>query len=181
MGTVQADWEANMDLLLADPPLNLMDRNWIIHTRSEERPPVNIRTGATVAHSLITDGCVIEGRVEYSVLSPGVRVRAGAVIRDSIILTDCEIGPEATVDRAILDKNVVVGEGAHIGSGMDYTPNHINPGLCTGITLVGKNTRLPAGIRAGRNCVIFSDLTEDDFLADFVASGLNHGFQPKPS
>jgi len=93
VGTVQAYWEANMDLLLADPPLHLSDRKWVIHTRSEERPPVNIRTGAAVSHSLITDGCVIEGRVEYSVLSPGVRVGAGAVVRDSIILTDCRIEP----------------------------------------------------------------------------------------
>ena len=178
VGTVQAYWEANMDLLLADQPLNLMDRNWVIHTRSEERPPVNIRIGATVAHSLITDGCIIEGRVEYSVLSPGVRVRAGAVIRDSIILTDCEIGTGATVDRTILDKNVVVGEGAQIGFGIDYTPNHLDHSLSTGITLVGKNSRLPAGLRVGRNCVIYSDLTEDDFPSDFIASGLDVGFQP---
>jgi len=178
VGTVQAYWEANMDLLLADPPLHLLDRNWVIHTRSEERPPVNIRTGATVSHSLITDGCVIEGRVEYSVLSPGVRVRAGAVVRDSIILTDCEIEPGGIVDRTILDKNVGVGEGAHIGFGTDYTPNHLNPqGLNTGITLVGKNTCLPAGLRVGRNCVIYSDLTQDDFLTDFVASGQNVGFR----
>jgi glucose-1-phosphate adenylyltransferase len=178
VGTVQAYWEANMDLLLADPPLNLTDRRWIIHTRSEERPPVNIRIGAAVAHSLITDGCVIEGRVEYSVLSPGVRVRAGAVVRDSIILTDCDIGAGATVDRAILDKNVAVGDGALIGSGMDYTLNHLDPSLSTGVTLVGKNTCLPAGLRVGRNCVIYSDLTEDDFLTDFTASGTNVGFRP---
>ncbi len=179
VGTVQAYWEANMDLLLADPPLNLQDRNWVVHTRSEERPPVNIRTGAAVSHSLITDGCVIEGRVEYSVLSPGVRVRAGAVVRDSIVFTDCDIEAGAFVDRAILDKNVVVGEGAHIGFGTDYTPNRLNPqGLNTGLTLVGKNTHLPAGLRVGRNCVIYSDLTQDDFLADFIASGQNVGFQP---
>jgi glucose-1-phosphate adenylyltransferase len=179
VGTVQAYWEANMDLLLADPPLNLQDRDWIIHTRSEERPPVNIRTGAAVSHSLITDGCVIEGQVEYSVLSPGVRVRAGAVVRDSIILTDCEIGAGATVDRAILDKNGVVGDGAHIGFGMDYTPNRLNPdGLNTGITLVGKNSRLPAGLRVGRNCVIYSDLAETDFLTDSIASGQDVGFPP---
>ena len=179
VGTVQAYWEANMDLLLADPPLNLQDRDWIIHTRSEERPPVNIRTGAAVSHSLITDGCVIEGQAEYSVLSPGVRVRAGAVVRDSIVLTDCEIGTGATVDRAILDKNVVVGDGAHIGFGMDYTPNRLNPDrLNTGITLVGKNSRLPAGLRVGRNCVIYSDLAETDFLTDSIASGQDVGFPP---
>lgn len=179
VGTVQTYWEANMDLLLADPPLNLLDRNWVIHTRSEERPPVNIRTGATVSHSLVTDGCVIEGRVEYSVLSPGVQVRAGAVVRDSILLTDCEIGAGVIVDRAILDKNTVIGEGSRIGFGTDYTPNRLNPkDLNTGITLVGKNTRLPAGLRVGRNCVIYSDLAEDDFLSDFIASGQNVGFQP---
>jgi glucose-1-phosphate adenylyltransferase len=179
VGTVQAYWEANMDLLLADPLLDLLDRNWVIHTRSEERPPVNIRTGAAVAHCLITDGCVIEGQVEYSVLSPGVRVRAGAMVRNSIVLTDCEIGAGATVDRSVLDKNVVVGEGCHVGFGMDYTFNRLNPeGLNTGITLVGKNTRLPAGLRVGRNCVIDSDLTEADFLTYFIASGQNVGFQP---
>jgi len=179
VGTVQAYWEANMDLLLADPPLQLLDRKWVIHTRSEERPPVNIRTGATVSHSLITDGCVIEGRVEYSVLSPGVRVGAGAVVRDSIILTDCRIEPGAIVDRAIVDKNVVVGEGAHIGFGTDYTANRLDPqGLNTGITLVGKNTCLPAGLRVGRNCVIYSDLIQEDFVTDFVASGQNVGFRP---
>ena len=178
VGTVQAYWEANMDLLLATPPLNLQDRNWIIHTRSEERPPVNIRIGAAVSHSLITDGCVIEGRVEYSVLSPGVRVHPGAVVRDSIVLTDCKIGPGVTIDRAILDKNVIVGEGAHVGFGMDYTPNRLKPeSLNTGITLVGKNTRLPAGLRVGRNCVIYSDLVEGDFPTDFIASGHDVGFQ----
>lgn len=177
-GTVQAYWEANMDLLLADPPLDLQERDWVIHTRSEERPPVNVRVGAAISHSLITDGCVIEGRVEYSVLSPGVRVYPGAVVCDSILLTDCEIGPGAIVDRAILDKNVALGEGAHVGFGMDYTPNRLNPkSLNTGITLVGKNTRLPANLRVGRNCVIYSDLGQDDFVSDFIASGQNIGFQ----
>jgi glucose-1-phosphate adenylyltransferase len=77
-----------------------------------------------------------------------------------------------------LDKNVIVGEGAHVGFGMDYTPNRLKPdSLNTGITLVGKNTRLPAGLRVGRNCVIYSDLVEDDFPADFIASGHDVGFR----
>lgn len=182
VGTVQAYWEANMDLLLADPPLNLQDRNWVVHTRSEERPPVNIRTGAAVSHSLITDGCVIEGRVEYSVLSPGVRVHPGAIVRDSIVLTDSEIAPGAVVDRAIVDKNVLVGEGAHVGFGMDYTPNRLSPDtLNTGLTLVGKNTHLPSGLRIGRNCVVYSDLRRGDFPTDFIASGNNVGFRSPTS
>ncbi len=106
VGTIQSYWEAHMDLLQDAPPLDLIDREWIIHTRSEERPPVNIRTGATVNHSLITDGCTIEGTVEYSILSPGVRVARGAVVKQSIIMPDTVIEAGAVIDKCIIDKNV---------------------------------------------------------------------------
>jgi glucose-1-phosphate adenylyltransferase len=179
VGTVQAYWEANMDLLLPDPPLNLFDPHWSIHTRSEERPPANIRPGATVSNSLITDGCVIQGWVEGSVLSSGVRVRPGAIVRDSIIFSDCEIGSSAIVDRAILDKHVVVGRDVHIGLGVNDKSNrsHLD-GLNIGITVVGKNSRLPPGLRVDCNCILRSDLTEDDLLADLIGSGQHIGYQP---
>jgi glucose-1-phosphate adenylyltransferase len=170
VGTVYAYWEAHMELLSDDPPLDLLDRDWIIHTRSEERPPVNIRTGAIVSHSLITDGCVIEGSVEFSVLSPGVRVHRGAVVRHSIVLTDTVIKPGAVVDRCILDKQVTVGQGAYLGWGKDYSINTLG-NLTTGITLVGKNAKLPSGLRAGRNCILVSDLSENDFTSQTVPSG----------
>ena len=133
--------------------LDLIDRDWIIHTRSEERPPVNIRTGAVVAHSLITDGCVIEGTVEYSVLSPGVYVGRGAVVRDSIILTDTVIENGAIVDRAIVDKQCIIRQNAHVGYGVDYSPNPVGD-LTSGISLVGKNATVPEDVRVGRNCIV---------------------------
>jgi glucose-1-phosphate adenylyltransferase len=179
VGTVQIYWEANMDLLLPDPPLNLSTPHWSIRTRDEERSPVNIRRGAAVSSSLITDGCVIEGRVEHSVLSPGVRVGVDAVVRDSVVFSDCEIGPGAIVDRSILDKNVVVGQCAQIGLGEDGMLDGNNTdGLSAGITLIGKNSRLPAGLRVGRSCILFSDLTEDDFQTDVVGTGQYVGHQP---
>jgi len=172
VGTIQAYWEANMDLLLDRPAFNLYSRDWVFHTRSEERPPVKVKTGATIHRSLICDGCVIEGTVEYSILSPGVQVRAGAVVRDSIIMTDSVIGPEAVLDRVILDKNVIVGKGAHLGFGEDYTPNRDQPDqLRTGISLVGKNTVLPPGIIVGRNVVIGSDLPESAIPGPVIPSG----------
>jgi glucose-1-phosphate adenylyltransferase len=172
IGTIQAYWEANMDLLLDRPSFNLYSRDWVIHTRSEERPPAKIKTGATIHRSLICDGCEIEGTVEYSVLSPGVQVRTGAVVRDSIIMTDSIIGPEAVLDRVIVDKNVIVGKGTHLGFGEDYTPNESQPQpLRTGISLVGKNTRLPPGIVVGRNVVIGSDLLESLIPAPMITSG----------
>jgi len=170
VGTIQAYWEAHMDLLADNPPIDLNDRNWIIHTRSEERPPVNIRTGAVVLHSLITDGCLIEGTVEYSVLSPGVRVERGAVVRYSIVMTDAVIRAGAMVDRSIMDKQVEIGAGAYVGHGMDYSPNRATD-LSSGLTLVGKNAVIPPNIKIGRNCIIAGDVHPQDFTADHVPSG----------
>jgi len=174
VGTIQSYWEAHMDLLADTPPIDLLDREWVIHTRSEERPPVNIRTGATVNHSLITDGCVVEGSVEYSVLSPGVRVKRGAVVRYSIVMTDAVIEQGAMVDRCIIDKNVIIGRGACVGYGSDYTPN-ANPDLhlSTGITVIGKNTIVPPEFRIGRNVIVGSDLNDDAFSGSHLPSGQN--------
>jgi glucose-1-phosphate adenylyltransferase len=171
VGTIQSYWEAHMDLLQDSPPLDLLDREWIIHTRSEERPPVNIRTGATVNHSLITDGCTIEGTVEYSVLSPGVRVARGAVVKQSIILPDTVIEAGAVIDKCIVDKNVVVGRFAQVGYGADYTPIK-EIGLSTGITVIGKGTIIPPDIKIGRNVVVGSDLNDDMFHGDIPSGTL---------
>ena len=176
VGTVQAYWEAHMDLLEETPLLDLQDREWIIHTRSEERPPVNIHTGASIGHSLISDGCTIEGAVEYSVLSPGVRVKPGAIVRNSIVMTDTVIEEMSTVDRAIIDKNVVVGERARVGVGDDFhVPNQTDPRLSTGLTLVGKNTAIPQGMSVGRNCVVNTDLGPLDFASRVLPSGATLG------
>jgi glucose-1-phosphate adenylyltransferase len=106
-----------MELLKNPPSLNLYDRTWITHTRSEERPPVHITAGANIKNSMLSNGVSIsEGAiVENSVLSPGVFVGQGAVIRDSIILNDSYIEAGATLERVILDKIVVIGDGASVG------------------------------------------------------------------
>ena len=142
-----------MALLEDNPELDLYDRDWLIHTRSEERAPAKIGPTAQVHRSLISHGCVINGMVVNSVLSPGVRVDVGAVVRDSIIMFDTVIRSGAVVDRAILDKEVVVGQTAIVGDGPDFdTPNRQEPGrLTTGITVVGKQSVVPRGVRLGRN------------------------------
>ena len=174
VGTIEAYWQAHMDLLVDKPRLDMLDRGWVIHTRSEERPPVSIRSQATIVNSLITDGCVIEGTVEQSVLSPGVMVQQGAVVRHSILMTDTVIEEGAVVDHAILDKRVRVGAGARVGWGDDQTPN-ASAGLDGGITVAGKNTSIPAGARIGRNCVIGTDLGANSFEEDTIPSGTTVG------
>lgn len=174
VGTMEAYWQAHMDLLLEKSRLNLLDREWIIHTRSQERPPVNVRREATVICSLIADGCVIGGTVEHSVLSPGVVVQRGAIVRHSIIMTDVVIEENAVVDHAILDKRVRVGAGAWIGWGDDLTPND-SAGLHSGLTVVGKNTPIPADTYIGHNCAIAADLSEDDLKQNPIPSATTIG------
>ena len=153
VGTIQSFWETNMALLDDNPELDLYDKDWVIHTRSEERAPAKVGPTAQVHKSLISHGCVIAGTVVNSVLSPGVRVDVGAVVRDSIIMFDSVIRSGAVVDRAILDKEVVVGQGAIVGDGpYDDRPNKQEPGrLNTGITVIGKRAVVPRGVRIGRN------------------------------
>ncbi|MBX5444417.1 glucose-1-phosphate adenylyltransferase [Sphaerobacter sp.] len=173
VGTIQSYWEANMALLEDVPALNLYDPNWRIHTRSEERPPAKIMDGSVVSRSLISHGAIIiRGRVEHSVLSPGVVVHEGAVVRDSIIMTDAVIGPGAVIDRCIIDKEVRVGAGAYLGYGDDYTPNWLEPKrVNTGITIVGRNAIVPSNVRIGRNVLIGTDVTEADFPTNEIPSG----------
>jgi glucose-1-phosphate adenylyltransferase len=173
VGTVDSYWRAQMELLDDHPPLDLYDRSWVIHTRSEERAPARVGPTASVHRSLISHGCLIAGTVERSVLSPGVRVDPGAIVRDSVVMFDCHIRAGAVVDRSILDKYVSVGPNAVIGMGDDFTtPNKAEPTrLNTGITLVGKRAAIPAGARIGRNVRIGEDVRAADFASRTVRSG----------
>ncbi len=173
VGTIQSYWEANLALLADAPELDLYDREWVIHTRSEERAPAKIGATAQVHRSLISHGCVINGSVVNSVLSPGVVVDVGAVVRDSIIMFDSIIRPGAVIDRAILDKEVAVGSGAIVGEGTDYDEvNRREPGrLNTGITVIGKRAVIPRGVRIGRNVLIGEGVRAADFPSRVVRSG----------
>jgi glucose-1-phosphate adenylyltransferase len=164
VGTVESYWRTSLDLLSDDPGIELNDLGWLIYTKSEERPPARFGPEAVVSRSMISHGCVIDGRVEHSVLSPGVHVAAGASVRDSIVMFDADIGPGAVLDSAIVDKEATIGADARIGTGDDLRANRDEPErLASGITLVGKRARVPAGIEVGRNCRIDPGAVERDF------------------
>ena len=164
VGTVESYWATNLDLLGDDPGIELNDLGWLIYTKSEERPPARIGPSASVSRSMISHGCVIDGLVEHSVLSPGVRVAAGAEVRDSIVLFDAVIEEGAVLDRAIVDKEAHVGRRARVGVGDDLTPNRAEPErLTAGITLVGKRARIPRDVEIGRNARIDPGVIERDF------------------
>jgi glucose-1-phosphate adenylyltransferase len=180
VGTIQSYWEANLALLEDHAALDLYDRDWLIHTRSEERAPAQVGPTAQVHRSLISHGCIINGTVVNSVLSPGVRVDVGAVVRDSIVMFDSVIRSGAVVDRAILDKQFVVGSGAIVGSGpYDDRPSKQEPTrLNTGITVVGKRAVVPRGTRIGRNVRVAADVRISDWSKKVIKSGESVDMKP---
>jgi glucose-1-phosphate adenylyltransferase len=176
VGTVQAYWEANMSLLAESPALDLYDREWVVHTRSQERAPSRIGPNAQTHGNLLSNGCQVDGAVERSVLSPGVRVAEGAIVRDSIILNDTVVGPGAVVDRCIVDKGVVIGAGARVGDGDDNTANVAMPEVInTGITLIGKGSVVPESMVLGRNVVVHAHTGPEAFRRKKAPSGSDIG------
>ena len=158
VGTMDSYWATNLALLEPNPALDLYSSHWPIHTRSEERPAAKLGPQAKVVSSMISNGCIIRGLVNNSVLSPGVYVSPGAVVKDSIIMNDAWIGPGAHVNKAVLDKEVMIGAGAVVGIGDESVANEAMPDrLFAGITVIGKNSFVPDGAQIGRNVLINSD------------------------
>jgi len=135
-------------------------------------PPVKLGPEAQVSRSLVSHGCIINGKVLNSVLSPSVYVEEGAQVVDSIVLDDTTISQDAVVHYSIVDKQCYIAPGCCIGYGDDYTPNKDEPlYLNCGITVVGKGARLPLGLKVGRNCRINSGVRESDFATLLIPSG----------
>jgi len=172
VGTISSYWETNLALLQGQAGLDLYDPGWVIHTRSKERPPVKLGAAGQSCNSLLSNGCIVDGVVINSILSPGVIVEAGAVIRDSIIMNDTILRPGAQVDRCILDKEIEVGAEAQVGLGKENTPNELEPAnINTGITIVGKRAKIPAQAMIGRNCRIDPNTRAEDYERLDIPSG----------
>jgi len=169
VGTIQAYWEANMDILRPDS--GILPQAWGIHTNVEaegrltDRPPARFGGKTRLQNALVPAGCVINGTVINSVLAPGVVVEEGAVVRNSILFADCVVKKNAVVDLAVCDKGTIIGERAVLGLGENYeVKNRQHPKhLYSGITLTGKRAAVPAGATVGRNCIIDPYTTESAY------------------
>ncbi|MEX0786866.1 MAG: glucose-1-phosphate adenylyltransferase, partial [Dehalococcoidia bacterium] len=118
-------------------------------------PPVKVGPRAQISRSILSVGSIVNGRVEHSILSPGVFIEEGAVVRDSILFDDTRVQAGAVVEHAVLDKQVSVGRDCRVGYGDDWTVNRERPDIVnSGVAIVGKRAELLPGVRIGRNCVI---------------------------
>lgn len=178
VGTIQSYWQANMDLLNDDS--GIAPEIWGIrpnvdssNTRTADFPPARFLAGSKCRKSMISAGCIIEGEVYNSVLSPGVRVGKGAIVRDSILLHDVVVGEQSRVDLAVIDKRCYITPESIVGYGEDKSivntdfPTH----LYTGITLLGKDSHIPNKYTIGRNCIVNIRAKENDFPENELKSG----------
>lgn len=172
VGTIESYWQANMDLIVDLPELNLYDSETEVRTVYQNMPPAKLGPNAQIARGFVSNGAIINGRVENSVIFPRVFVEEDAVVKDSIIFDDVTVGKGATVDRSIVDKQVWIGPRCCIGCGNDFTANQEEPEyLNTGITIVGKGAKIPSDVNVGRNCKIGCWVESTDFTSQLIPSG----------
>ena len=124
IGTIDAYYEANMELIQPNPTFNLYDQEWPLRTFQEQYPPVKtVHAGdkeegrvGLVLDSIVSEGCVVSGgRVQRSILSPNVRINSYSEVYDSILMESVNVGRHAKIKRAIIDKDVSIPQGMVIG------------------------------------------------------------------
>ena len=157
VGTVDSLWEANLDLLNPNIDLNLGDKNWRIYSRNEGVPPQYISENAVVENSLITDGCDISGKVDYSILFKNVTIEDGASAEYSLIMPGAVIKKGAKVRYSIIAENAVVEENAVVGED-PQTTNAEN----WGITVVGDNLTVGKNAKVSANKMIVENVKEGE-------------------
>lgn len=157
VGTIDSLWEANMDLLDPKVPMSLYDPSWKIYARNPVLPPHYIAPTAHVQNSMITEGCVIEGEVDFSVIFSGVTIEEGASVRDSIIMPGSVVKKGASVHYAIVAENVVIGENAMVGARPEKVENLTE----WGVTVLASEVTIGAGAVIAPKSMIEEDVLEE--------------------
>jgi glucose-1-phosphate adenylyltransferase len=172
VGTIESYWQANMDLIVDLPELNLYNPENEIRTIVQGYPPVKIGPRAQISRALACNGAIINGTVIESIISPKVFIEEDAIVKNSIIFEDSTIGRGSIIENCIIDKQVWISRGCHVGMGDDFTPNKEEPEyLTTGITIIGKGARIPSEVMIGKNCKIEPWVEASDFASTTVPSG----------
>ena len=147
VGTITSLWDANMDML-STTLINLYDPAWPISSRSPICPPHFTGENASIVHSIVTEGCEIDGTVENSVLSSAVKVGTGANVVYSVLMPGAVVEEGATVEYAIVGENTVVHKGAHVGTPPDGTD-------AWGVATCGPNIEIREGAQVPAGAMIY--------------------------
>ena len=148
VGTITSLWDANMDML-STTLINLYDPEWPISARSPISPPHYAGEKAEIIHSIVTEGCEIDGHVENSVLSTSVTVGKGAKILYSVLMPGVVVEDGAVVEYAMIGENTVIGKGAHVGSQPDGSEGW-------GVATCGPDIEIKAGATVAAGAMIYT-------------------------
>jgi glucose-1-phosphate adenylyltransferase len=165
IGTPEAYYAANMELLAAAPGFSL-DGTRPVLTQRLNLPPPYVSNRATVINSLVSPGCVIKGHVKNSILSPGVWVDEGAEVWKSVVMSNAFIGYNSMVDGCVLDEKVTIGRLCYIGFGESFLLGDRD------ITVVGKGINVPSRTVIGRGSRVQPGARMSELKSNPVASGL---------
>lgn len=151
--TIEEYWQTNMDLLGPEPKIRFDE--WNVRTNLEHRgirdcQPLKIGRQAAISDSLIYNGCIVEGRVEHSILFPGTRVEKGALVKDSVLFFNNAVGKGAELHKVISDVNTTFGREVMIGAADTPEPKHA--------TVIGWNNFITAGTIIGSGCTVYPSL-----------------------
>jgi len=142
VGTIQSLWEANMDLIDNPPKFDINDRKWLIYSRNPVLGPQYIGPNASVTNSTVTEGCIVDGKVDHSILFDEVEIAQGAEIYDSVIMPGAIIGKNAIIKKTIIGPGAVIGDGVKIGTENIENNPYASP-MCThDIVLVEGNVKI---------------------------------------
>ncbi len=158
VGTIDSLWEANLDLLNPKVDLDLSDNSWKIYSKTASAPPHFVSDKAKVENSMISEGCEIDGDVDYSVLFSNVTVEEGAKVRYSIVMPGTVIKKGAVVEYSIVAENAVIEENAHVGE----SPEEIASLDDWGIAVVGEKVKVGKGAGVKAKAMIDEDVKGDE-------------------
>ncbi len=154
VGTINSLWDANLDLLNPKVDLDLNDDSWRIYSRSPAAPPHYIGENAKVENSMITEGCEIEGNIDFSVLFANVTVEEGADVKYSIVMPGTVIKKGAVVQYSIVAENAVIEEGAVVGESPENMANVED----WGVAVIGNGVTIGKGAKVEPQAMIDSDI-----------------------
>lgn len=154
VGTIDSLWEANMDVLDPNVPLDLLDDSWKIYSRNPVMPPHYAGPNSQIENSMVAEGCEINGMIDFSVLFAGVTVEEGAIVRDSIIMPNTIIKKGAVIEYAIVGEDCVIGEGAHIGE----RPELVEDKSSWGVAVIGHHVNVSDKAIAPPKAMISKDI-----------------------
>jgi len=171
VGTLGSYWEANMELIDIVPEFNLYEEYWKIYTNNDTITPQYFSSTSRIERCIVAEGSEISGQVTGSIIGYDVTIGSGSLVKDSIIMSGSTIGENCIIDKAIVAESVDIGDGVCLGVG-EFAPNAMNPKVYAfDLVTVAENSKIPAGVKVGKNTAIAGKTELSDYPDGLLVSG----------